>query len=653
MKFLCRFLFLPAQALTAKKIAQRFYQSLLIAAIAAILVSSPWQRAFAKTDNPAIVIHLLDYIANDYAGAVENGKVISEPEYAEQKEFAGIISEASQEIAQFRNDQEFVNKIKKFVAMIDNKALGTEVTKTARELQATALKLADIKVSPTVWPSLEAGQKLYAKNCASCHGEKGLGDGEAGKNLDPKPADFTDPAKMLGSSPYNYFNTIRLGVPGTGMPGFSDLSDSQIWDLAFYVKSIGHKDKGNGSDELSIPLSEVASLNDQQILSKMSGAQDQASYILATIRNYSPVLKSDYYLNLAKELLNESFTIYQANNLDAANNLALRSYLEGVEAIEPKIKANDASLIIKIESIMAEYREAVKIPNNKAQVQEKLNAALGTIDEIQKVLTDKKMTHSMIFSSVFSIFLREGFESILIIIVLLSSLKIMKVDHAIKWVHFGWISAVALGVMIWFMSGFLTQLSGTSRELVEGFISLFAVVVLVYVGFHLHRNSIAKQWNEFLKVRVAELAKTQNLLGLAILSFLAVFREAFEVVLFLRAIWFDVDDQGKSYAAGGMISASLFILLIAFLMLKTSVRMPISTLFKVCSAVMAFLAITLLGKGIHSFQETGALPFSSTTLIPRVELLGIYPSWESVIAQIALLAFIVLIMRKDLKTLSA
>jgi high-affinity iron transporter len=296
---------------------------------------------------------------------------------------------------------------------------------------------------------------------------------------------------------------------------------------------------------------------------------------------------------------------------------------------------------------MAEYRESIKTPNNSEKAKEKLDAAIGVIAQIETITSNNKMTPSMVFGSVFSIFLREGFESILIIIILLSSLKIMGVKHAIKWVHFGWLSAVGLGIMVWFMSGFLTQMSGASRELMEGFISIFAVIVLIYVGFHLHRNSIAKQWNEFLKVRVAQLAKTQNLIGLAALAFFAVFRESFEVVLFLRAIWFDVDAEGKTYAAGGMASASVFILLVAFLMLKTSVKLPISILFKVCSAMMAFLAITLLGKGIHSFQETGAIPITSAGFLPRIELLGVYPSWESVAAQLALLMLIVFIIRKD------
>lgn len=48
--------------------------------------------------SPELVVHLLDYLAKDYAGAVQNGKVVSEFEYKEQVEFASIVGKNSQNV---------------------------------------------------------------------------------------------------------------------------------------------------------------------------------------------------------------------------------------------------------------------------------------------------------------------------------------------------------------------------------------------------------------------------------------------------------------------------------------------------------------------------------------------------------------------------
>lgn len=132
--------------------------------------------AFAETLNPSIVVHLLDYLAKDYGGAVQNGKVLSESEYAEQKEFASIVQKSAQAIDSFKKDAQFEDKINALVAKIEVKASAEEVAKDARSLQAQAIKLAGIEVAPVDWPNLPEGKTLFQQNCAACHGETGRGD---------------------------------------------------------------------------------------------------------------------------------------------------------------------------------------------------------------------------------------------------------------------------------------------------------------------------------------------------------------------------------------------------------------------------------------------------------------------------------------------
>jgi mono/diheme cytochrome c family protein len=88
--------------------------------------------------------------------------------------------------------------------------------------------------------SIAAGQKLYAKQCASCHGDTGKGDGKMGEEMNPKPADLTDADWKHGSSDGEIYTLIRDGAKGTAMKAYSrKMTTHDMWDVVNYVRSIG------------------------------------------------------------------------------------------------------------------------------------------------------------------------------------------------------------------------------------------------------------------------------------------------------------------------------------------------------------------------------------------------------------------------------
>ena len=87
--------------------------------------------------------------------------------------------------------------------------------------------------------SIAAGKQLFEKNCASCHGKTGKGDGMMGEELNPKPADLTSTTRKHGSSDGEVFAVVKGGVKGTGMKGFnSKLTTHQLWDVVNYVQTL-------------------------------------------------------------------------------------------------------------------------------------------------------------------------------------------------------------------------------------------------------------------------------------------------------------------------------------------------------------------------------------------------------------------------------
>lgn len=94
-----------------------------------------------------------------------------------------------------------------------------------------------VAVSDTV---LETGKRVYQENCVACHGAEGRGDGEAGKNLSPQPADLRHLMymSMMTTDAYLYWTIAEGGKPiGSDMPAFKNtLSKEEIWSLIHYLR---------------------------------------------------------------------------------------------------------------------------------------------------------------------------------------------------------------------------------------------------------------------------------------------------------------------------------------------------------------------------------------------------------------------------------
>ena len=90
----------------------------------------------------------------------------------------------------------------------------------------------------------ESGKNLYLKNCAQCHGDNGDGEGYATPHLFPKPRNFTSGKFKVrttanGALPthQDLVNIIRRGMPYTSMPAWPTLSDSEVSDLSYFIKT--------------------------------------------------------------------------------------------------------------------------------------------------------------------------------------------------------------------------------------------------------------------------------------------------------------------------------------------------------------------------------------------------------------------------------
>ncbi|MDF6475919.1 FTR1 family protein, partial [Escherichia coli] len=219
---------------------------------------------------------------------------------------------------------------------------------------------------------------------------------------------------------------------------------------------------------------------------------------------------------------------------------------------------------------------------------------------------------------------------------MMAFLKKAERTDVLPYVHAGWIVALAAGGLTWAVATYLVDLSGASREMTEGFSAIFAAVVLLGVGMWMHQKSLAGRWQAYVKQKLSSALNKRSAIMLFVLSFVTVYREVFETVLFYAALW--SEGNGISLLAG-LGSGIAILAAIAVVLLRSSARLPIRQFFAFSSALVAVLAVVLIGKGVAALQKVGFLHITPISM-PRIDVLGIYPSVQTVLAQVAILLII-------------
>jgi high-affinity iron transporter len=600
--------------------------------------------------SPRLLVHLLDYLARDYGGAVSQGKVSNPTEYQEQVELVQTAVRTGAALPQIREHAE----IQKSLDELKNRILKMEdpklVTDLAREIQGQVTQIAGLETAPSQWPDLSRAHQLFQQNCTTCHGREGRGDGPAAMGLEPRPADFHKEDRMRQLTPLQAFNAIRIGIPGTAMSPFSSLSDQDVWDLAFYVISLRHENTRAGltPNELKkyepllsqTPLSFLSTSTDEDLLKKWSAVpKEEQQKILSFLRLRSG--EGAGSLHLARDYLQEAFEDFKSGNLEGARHMALIAYLEGVEPIEARLRLLNGAVVAEMEQRMMDVRRMIEEKKSVEQLSQAMQQARLSLDRAEQLLNQNPPSLWFVFVMTGSILLREGFEAVLIIVAILGVLRILGERRAVLWIHGGWILALLCGLAVWFVSEWLIRMGGTRREMMEGVTTLLAVAVLLYVGFWLHSKTEIHRWTSFIDGKTKRALKEGSLFSLAFISFMAVFREAFETVLFLQALSLEGGTAAKSAMAMGVAVSLALVLILAFFLLRYSVRIPIRKLFNISSGLMAVLAVILTGKGIHAFQEMGWIHATASPLPLRFDLLGLYPTLETLIPQGLLVLLVV------------
>jgi high-affinity iron transporter len=449
------------------------------------------------------------------------------------------------------------------------------------------------------------GEGLFLQRCASCHGTAGAGDGPMADALTRLPADVGSFVWQVEKSDAQIAQAIRDGIPGTAMPP-TELSDARVAKMVAHVRM------------LPVTRGDVPTL-----------AAD-------TTRDPQQVAQR------VRALLGRAISAAQAGRTDEANDLAFDAYI-AFEPLETSARAKSPGLVASLESRFAEFKAAASAGDvrNAERTRDAIEAGLPGILELTRTPAGSWAA----FLQSFLIILREGLEAILVIGAIVAFLlKTGNRDRLTSiWIGCGLALAASAATAV-ILQTVLRTLPAT-REIIEGVTMLVAVAVLFSVSYWLISKVEAARWQQFIKEKVEAALSHGGSRALTLVAFLAVYREGAETALFYQAL-FNEGSHVLTPIVLGIVVGAAVLAVIFTLFYRFGVRIPLRPFFAVTSVLLYYMAFVFMGKGIRELQEGNAMPITLIPGFPEVPAMGIFPTVETVLAQLVLLVLFAIALLK-------
>ena len=647
-----------------------------------------FQPATAQEHPARRVASIVSVAVQEYGKAVDaQGRLISAQEYQEANDFLADARKAAERLS---GDNAAAAR-----ALLDSVAAAVVAKRPPATLDSLEKRFAallgnEAKLELPSQPlDLALGKTIYQQSCASCHGVAGLGDGPAGAKMHPAPPAIGSVAHMRGVSPALTYRIVSVGIAGTPMAGFGgSLTSTQRWNVVAYVNSLRanhaqqlegeglytqrcvscHGVVGGSDGALARSLTklppEIGSIayqverSDEQLAivvrdgvsgSAMPASKDlsegQVASVVAYIRTLPMKERNGLLAGTSDSTsasaaarnvlaqLEQSLNAAKSGRPGDAGDKAFDAYI-AFEPIEAPARAKNPGLVVSMERQFAEFKAAVR-SNDIRQAEQLRDAIEASLPEVV-ALTVPSGSGTEAFWQSFLIILREGFEAILVIGAIVAFL--LKTGHRdrLRSIWLGVAYALAASAATTVVLKTMLSAVPASREIIEGTTLLLAVGVLFSVSYWLISKVEAAKWQQFIKEKVSSALDHGGGRALTFVAFLAVYREGAETALFYQALF----NEGPNVALPlslGIVAGFIALAIIFTLFYRFGVKIPLRPFFTVTSVLLYYMAFVFTGKGVRELQEGNAIPLTAIRGFPHVEWLGIYPSWQGVLAQLALL----------------
>ena len=604
----------------------------------------------------------------EYRLGVEAGRIVTPPEYEEATAFLhNALADAVRLPDSARPDA--VRSLEALLVAVDRLAPAEVLDQLVAELRGGLEASLGVTLDPmpTRSPSLSTGGRLFRRECAQCHGADGAGDGPLAPSLHPAPANLTAPA-MAATTPLEVFRRITVGVAGAAMPAYEGvLTVDERWAVALYVGGL----HGAGSDRDAGRMVVAACKACQSFLADVAAvvtlsddglARELAAHGLMPtpdVVGYARIAASVEELGgnraiLIRRALEASARVADeavalaATDAPAAERRAVDAYLE-FEAIETEVRARQPVLARAVEDAFGAFRTAAARGDVPAVTATRVRVA-EALDDVEHGLA-RDDSPVVLFGQSLLIILREGLEAILIIGALMAFLERAGAHHRRREVVWGSVAALALSGVAAALVAWVFDISSASQEALEGATILLASIVLFFVASWLVSKIEAARWRAFVGDQMRKALTARGKLALGGLAFLVVFREGVETVLFYGALYGTADGPVESLGVtSGLVLGAVLLAGVYTAIERWGVRLPLRPIFAVTGVLLLVMAFSFAGKGIAELQAAGAIPLTRIDVLPALPILGIFPTIQTLLVQLALilvfLGCLTLLLRK-------
>ncbi|MBM6630541.1 FTR1 family protein [Mammaliicoccus vitulinus] len=343
----------------------------------------------------------------------------------------------------------------------------------------------------------------------------------------------------------------------------------------------------------------------------------------------SDVKTGDQDVNILNKHLDQAIRNIKNNDLAKAKQ-DLQQFIIAWPNVESEISTKNGTLYTKIEQQIPQFAGQLN-QDNKDDIQ----AHLESINhEIKSTISKTSYT----FWDAALILLREGVEALLIVMALLTVTRKSEQRKASKWIVIGSMSGIALSIVLAFIFKSIFDNLGATRELTEGIVGIGSVVLMIIVGIWLHSKSSLDSWQSFINKNMDKAMSTGSIITFGLVAFLSVFREGAETIIFYLGI---VGKISTWSFVLGIVVASVILVLIAIFFNQITKWLPIHRLFFIMSLFIFILAFKILGVSIHTLQILNIVSQHAINKLPFIDIVGFYPTYETLIPQLALVMIVV------------
>ena len=337
--------------------------------------------------------------------------------------------------------------------------------------------------------------------------------------------------------------------------------------------------------------------------------------------------------------IQQAIVLYQQGDAKKAMLSVQNTYFDVFEnsGMENKIGSRDSNFKAELEGYFTRLVSLMKAGQGDKLQDQAVGLSQNLAKAVEMLQGGEQSDWSMFLYSLL-IILREGLEALLIVAAIVAYMVKNNHHDKLPVIRQSVYVALAASVVTAFIFQLIFENSGQNRELLEGFTMIIAVFMLFSMSYWLLSKVEVQNWKRYLEGKLSTALTAGSLFGLWVTSFLAIYREGAETVLFYYALIGDAKSAvSLAYLLAGFVSGAILLAICYFIMRYSVVKLPLKPFFMFTGSFMYMMAFVFAGKSVLELIEGKLFEPTLVAGVPEISWLGVYPYVETLVPQAILI----------------